>query len=84
MSPNDNTNINEIGFVKRTRAELQCCENCAFFKEDVRYYEKETSMGQCRRYAPKPLTVVEDWMMPVTIWPQVSYTDHCGEWEKAL
>jgi len=82
MSTNENTDINETGFVKRTRAEFMCCENCAYFKEDVRYYGKETSMGICRRHAPKPVTVAEEWVTLITVWPQVSYTDHCGEWKE--
>ena len=76
--------INESELLKRTRAQVKCCENCTYFKEDVRYYDKETSMGQCRRHAPKPVTVVEDWMTPVAVWPQVSFTDHCGDWMQKI
>ena len=61
---------------------IASCETCAFFKNDFSYYDKETAAGQCRRHAPVPLTVVEEEESSViAVWPMVTYTDWCGEWE---
>jgi hypothetical protein len=63
-----------------------CCSNCRFFNTDDRVG------GECRRYAPKPITIVETenqhdnallfwptYAQPV--WPFVSEEDSCGEFQ---
>jgi hypothetical protein len=52
------------------------CADCEFF-------EAAAGAGLCRRYAPRPLTVVPNGPevgQAVVYFPEVDPMDFCGEW----
>lgn len=62
------------------------CKSCAFFFQENGEH-KTYQKGNCRRYAPRPVTrhQVENWKLWTednnTRWPIVYEMWWCGEWE---
>lgn len=55
------------------------CQKCRFFEAGAGFKE-----GYCRRYAPRPVSVMDDGGQPadcITFFPRVHVEDFCGEWE---
>ena len=52
------------------------CENCRYFKP----YNNEDCTGECRRNAPRPVTV-SDTEEKYAVWPEVHESLWCGEFE---
>ena len=61
---------------------MRACEKCAFYRAD----EDHSQMGECRRYAPRPILYdcSRDTSGPHdgidVAWPKVLDEDFCGDW----
>ena len=52
------------------------CEQCEHWQD----MGNNSPVGICRRYAPKPATMISiDGRKPTVFWPLTNRTDSCGE-----
>lgn len=69
--------------------EIGHCDKCEYYLETkVSTPSHPWSEGECRRYAPRPLTLKydidgekEDYH---AYWPRVIDSDYCGEWKAMI
>jgi hypothetical protein len=54
------------------------CSNCRFFFA-FEGSPDESSIGMCKRYAPRPSMSDKTTDSPEVIWPEVDGDDWCGE-----
>ena len=75
---------------------MKYCRSCRAFIGTEEYVDRpdpeilnaKVQVGNCRRYAPHPVTVAagagEQTKKAECFWPTVNSDDGCGEWEPAF
>lgn len=54
------------------------CETCRFWRY-LRETEPHVGIGECRRYAPRPIVVEPRNKGAYPLWPLTMFDDACGE-----
>jgi hypothetical protein len=58
------------------------CGSCRFWQFVGEAEEDAETMGDCRRYAPRPTK--NDDLFAVAYWPMTNAHDWCGEYAEAV
>ena len=61
---------------------MKTCQRCFYFRN---LDKNEAGLGECHRYAPKPVTSAIDRTHRYrVVWPTVGIGDWCGQYQRAI